>query len=353
VIRLKTLEVKDMFEPETAFAIRGSSRAPLVIGLVNNMPDLALRATERQFCALLSAASRDFVTRLKLFSLPEITRSDTTRAHIKLYYDNIAELKEDPPDGLIVTGTEPRSRHLKDEPYWHALSGLAGWAEDRAIPTVWSCLAAHAAVLHLEGIERQRLGSKLSGVFDCQIDSASHEVVHGTPAKWRVPHSRSHGLSEEVLQSHGYSIVSWSPETGADIFLKESDSLSLFFQGHPEYSTTALLGEYRRDISRFLSGEEDFYPQVPHGYFSANVEVELGRFRERALFNRNPELMNDFAQLVTRSALADSWFSTAVRIYANWLLLLSDRRRRGQNLSTSPIVQTESSRSPVWQEPVR
>ena len=79
------------------------------------------------------------------------------------------------------------------------------------------------------------------------------------------------------LQSHGYSIVSWSPETGADIFLKESDSLSLFFQGHPEYSTTALLGEYRRDISRFLSGEEDFYPHIPHGYFSANVEVELGK----------------------------------------------------------------------------
>src|SRR5271165_932147 len=101
------------FEPETALAIRRSCRAPLVIGLVNNMPNLALRATERQFCALLSAASHDFVIRLKLFSLPEIPRSDATLAHIDRYYDHISELKEDPPDGLIVTGTEPRARHLK------------------------------------------------------------------------------------------------------------------------------------------------------------------------------------------------------------------------------------------------
>ena len=66
----------------SASTIRRSSRAPLVIGLVNNMPDLALRATERQFCALLSAASHDFVVRLKLFTLPNIPRSDATLAHI-------------------------------------------------------------------------------------------------------------------------------------------------------------------------------------------------------------------------------------------------------------------------------
>ena len=33
--------------------------APVVIGLVNNMPDAALQATERQFCDLLAEASRD------------------------------------------------------------------------------------------------------------------------------------------------------------------------------------------------------------------------------------------------------------------------------------------------------
>ena len=32
--------------------------APVVIGLVNNMPDAALQATERQFCDLLAEASQ-------------------------------------------------------------------------------------------------------------------------------------------------------------------------------------------------------------------------------------------------------------------------------------------------------
>lgn len=33
--------------------------APVVIGIVNNMPDAALQATERQFCDLLAEASQD------------------------------------------------------------------------------------------------------------------------------------------------------------------------------------------------------------------------------------------------------------------------------------------------------
>jgi homoserine O-succinyltransferase len=341
------------FEPETALAIRRSCQAPLVIGLVNNMPDLALRATERQFCTLLSAASHDFVIRLKLFSLSEVPRSDVTLAHIDRYYDPISDLKEDPPDGLIVTGTEPRARHLKDEPYWHALSELARWTHDNAIPSVWSCLAAHAAVLQLDDIERHRLGAKLSGVFECHIDSADHEVVHGTPAKWRVPHSRLYGLSEDLLQSRGYNIVSWSVQTGADIFVKQTDSLSLFFQGHPEYSAAALLGEYRRDINRFLSGERDLYPEIPRGYLTASVEAELGKFRERAQSDRNPELMKDFALLVTRSTLHDPWFSTAVRIYANWLSLLSEHRSGSRDRSTYSLVGTERERSLVQSGLVR
>jgi homoserine O-succinyltransferase/O-acetyltransferase len=146
------------------------------------------------------------------------------------------------------------------------------------------------------------------------------------------------------LLSQGYSILSWSPDAGADIFLKQGKTLSLFFQGHPEYSSSALLGEYRRDINRFLSGELESYPGLPHGYFSRGVEVELGKFRERALSDRSPQLMEDFAQLVTRSSLHDPWFSTIVRIYENWLSLLMDRRIRGPNPSAFSAFETASAR---------
>ena len=47
----------------------------LTIGLVNNMPDAALDATERQFIDLIRAASASLIVRLKLFSVPTIPRS--------------------------------------------------------------------------------------------------------------------------------------------------------------------------------------------------------------------------------------------------------------------------------------
>ncbi len=51
---------------------RPSAANCLDIGLVNNMPGKALRATERQFLTLLHSAARDVVVRLWLYALPEV-----------------------------------------------------------------------------------------------------------------------------------------------------------------------------------------------------------------------------------------------------------------------------------------
>jgi homoserine O-succinyltransferase/O-acetyltransferase len=49
------------------------------IGLVNNMPDAALDATERQFRALLEAAAAGIDVRLTLYTLPEVPRTEFGR----------------------------------------------------------------------------------------------------------------------------------------------------------------------------------------------------------------------------------------------------------------------------------
>src|SRR5215471_7871933 len=140
----------------------------IIIGIVNNMPDPASRTTERQFRELLAAASRNVTLRLRLFSLPELPRAEAGRSHIDQHYEDISELWASQIDGLIVTGTEPRAHFLTDEPYWRALTKLIDWAECHTISTIWSCLAAHAAVLHLDGIIRCAVGEKLFGVFNCE-----------------------------------------------------------------------------------------------------------------------------------------------------------------------------------------
>src|SRR6202008_4926829 len=116
----------DTLRPGPAVDLRG--RNCLTIGLVNNMPDTACEATERQFLKLLHAASTDVVVLLKRFSIAAVPRSEATRADLAGRYRDIAELWNAPLDGLIATGPEPTPADLKGEPYWNAVCDLVDWA---------------------------------------------------------------------------------------------------------------------------------------------------------------------------------------------------------------------------------
>src|SRR5689334_7044791 len=138
---------------------RESTPTALDIGLVNNMPDAALDATERQFRALLAAAADGLDVRLTMYTLPEVPRTDFGRKQVS-NYATLETLWTRRHDGLIVTGTEPRASDLKDEPFWGSLTKVLEWAEDHTYSTILSCLAAHAGILHLDGIVRRPLGDK-------------------------------------------------------------------------------------------------------------------------------------------------------------------------------------------------
>jgi homoserine O-succinyltransferase/O-acetyltransferase len=307
-------------------ASRSEDYAPIVIGLVNNMPDAALRKAERQFCSLASAAAGSIPIRLRLFYFPELQSHDRDRWLGDHGYEDIRELWTAPIDALNVTGTEPRAAALADEPYCPTLTRLVEWAENHTVSTIWSCLAAHAAVLQLDGISRCPLGEKLSGVFEC-TKADYHTLMAGAPSRWRVPHSRYNGLPAKALASCNYRLLSESADAGADTFLKEKTSLFIFFQGHPEYDPGALLREYRRDIRRFLVGERSTFPEMPRNYFDREIATSLAEFRERASQRRCVDLLPSFPA-VPEHQLDHAWHDFALAIYTNWLLYLVDRRHQ-------------------------
>jgi homoserine O-succinyltransferase len=292
----------------------------LDIGLVNNMPDAALDATERQFRALLDAAAGDFTVRLTLYTLPEVPRTDFGRRQVSRYasFDDLWARRH---DGLIVTGTEPQAADLKDEPFWGSLTRLLEWAERNTHSTVLSCLAAHAGILHIDGIVRRPLGDKRFGIFEC-VRVSDHPLTATAPSVLQMPHSRWNEIPEEALLACGYRVLTRSEDAGVDAFVKQRKSLFVFFQGHPEYEAVTLMLEYRRDIGRFLRGERETYPPMPLGYFDEETVDALTTLRERALLDRREELLAEFPTAMAAGKVANTWRSTAESLYRNWLLFI-------------------------------
>jgi homoserine O-succinyltransferase len=304
-----------------ALEFRDWAASCLDVGIINNMPDPALEATERQFFKLLHGAAGGLVVRLTLYSLPGIGRSDWGRRHAASCYSGIDDLWGNHLDGLIVTGTEPLAPSLADEPYWQSLTRVLEWADRNAHSSIWSCLAAHAAVLHLDGLARLRLDDKRFGVFECTRLSC-HDLTAGLPSHLQMPHSRWNDLPEKTVTSCGYRVLTRSEAAGVDSFVKQAKSLLLFFQGHPEYEPQTLLLEYRRDVGRYLRGERDSYPPMPQGYFDGDIFEDLAALQERAMLDRREDHLMNFPTTRAVDQVANTWRSAAVRLYRNWLMYL-------------------------------
>ncbi len=280
----------------------------LVVGLVNNMPQAAFAATDRQFFSLLQAGASGRRVRLRRFA------ADPTPAG----YEPIDRLWSQRLDGLVVTGAEPQAETMEDEPSWDLLARLVDWAADHTRATIWSCLAAHAAVFRLDGVTRRRLPQKLSGVFTCRR-AGPHALLENAPTAWPVPHSRFNDLDTDDLERAGYTILSRGPgraETdGADAFVKPvGASVFLMLQGHPEYTADTLLREYRRDLRRWLQGADR--PAAPSSYFPLETE---------ALLSQSSDPTSCLAVLECVPEPAPNWLPHSVTLYRSWLASMNAR----------------------------
>ena len=299
----------------------------LRIAFINNMPDPALEDTEMQFCDLLDAAAVDVQVLLKLYYLPEVPRGVRAQQHINKFYFDIKDLWNSAFDGVIITGTEPKQRNLREEPYWGTLASVLDWAQRNTSSAVLSCLAAHASVLHNDGIGRHALADKQFGVFDYG-KPCTHPLTNGTSSVVSIPHSRWNEVREDELRACGYLTLTKSAETGVDLFVKGmGKSLFVHFQGHPEYGTHTLMKEYRRDIRRYLTRERETYPSMPHGYFEPESAKRLNEFRETSLLHRDEKLLAVFPAEVVET-VKNTWHSSANRLYCNWLQYLELKKTR-------------------------
>jgi homoserine O-succinyltransferase len=198
-------------------------------------------------------------------------------------------------DVLIVTGAEPRTADLRDDPTYAIVERiLAG----RPVPVVFSCLSAHAALHQLYSTDRRKLPVKRSGLFRHRVVPGA--LTAGLSATVTLPHSRWHTIDPIGVTPLLVTDDDWAVAVSGN---------HLFLQAHPEYAGDTLFREYRRDVRRYLERASGTYPSIPVGLPTETVEA-LEEFAARRRSMRHfPELPK----------LSGGWLPDAALLISNWV----------------------------------
>ncbi len=307
-------------------AASAAAKGPVRCALVNNMPDAAFAATERQFVGLLDAGSGAETVAVTRYTMAGVPRGEQIQARIAAAYRPLAEITSDPPDLLVVTGSNPIESRICDEPYWSELRGLLRWGSQNVPAMVLSCLSAHAALAVFDGVERTTLPAKCTGVFAQQANPA-HPLAAGLHGPIVLPHSRLNAVPVAAVTAAGYAVALQSEEVGWSVITKTvGRSEVVLVQAHPEYDPSSLVREYLRDVRRYVGHERDDLPCLPVDCVAGPDWDRLRRLHERVLAGeRDPALVAAFPFDEVSARAPWPWRGAALRLYANLLGTLARR----------------------------
>ncbi len=295
----------------------------LHIGFLNMMPDTALVATERQFIRLVGNCNRIAQFYVYPFSLPGLPRGKDALAYIERYYCRFSDLKEQGLDALIITGANIANPRLEQEPFWEPLMEVVRWADQNVASTLCSCLATHALLKYMYGIERRPLPRKCWGVYSHRIAVPGHPLLRDINTRFDVPHSRYNEITRQQLENAGLTVLAESETGGVHMAVSPDQFRMIYFQGHPEYDKNSLLKEFKREVWRFVSGELDTPPPLPEHYFSVQASQLAEELIEEAKqANMRGGGLTGELELRLEEMLDNTWGDTAKALVNNWLGLV-------------------------------
>lgn len=309
-------------ETDLEWSPSGSQSPRWVCAFVNNMPDAAFEATERQFLGLLEAGSGCDLVEVRRFTMDGVPRNEETAGRIAADYLPYDTIRATPLDLLVVTGSNPIEPRIQDEPYWGDLEDLLWWGRTNTRSMLLSCLSAHAALATFDALERTTLDAKCTGVFPQR--ARAHQLAEALAPRVVLPHSRLNAVETDRIEAAGYRVAleceagGWSVAT-KDVGDGEGCRIVLV-QGHPEYDPPSLLREYHRDARRYVFGERDAIPRLPLDCVAPDDWERLHGLHERIVGGeRDPSLIETFPFDEVGARAQWPWRDTAVRLYANWM----------------------------------
>lgn len=230
------------------FRARRQDIRPLKIALVNLMPNK--HVTETQLLRLLS--NFPLQIEIDLISTKSYESKNTPPEHLKNFYKNFADIRQEKFDGMIITGAPVEKLRFSEVKYWDEFTRIMDFSRERVTSTLHICWAAQAALYYHYRLHNFLYDEKLFGVFKHSVVTPGHDLVRGFDDEFLVPHSRWSDVDPDEMRSvPDLEILAESPEAG--FYLAASkDGKFIFINGHSEYDYNSLKQEYDRDVQAGL-----------------------------------------------------------------------------------------------------
>ena len=170
--------------------------------------------------------------------------------HVADIYVTYKEAMRDQPlDGLILTGAPVETVDFEDVYYWEEIKTILSDARKNIPSTLGLCWAGFV-MAYLEGVKKLNYDHKLFGVFELKNLAPDHPIIGELDDVFFCPQSRHAGMPDEAMEEASESgrlkLLAYGPEAGYSIF-STTDDRFIAHTGHPEYNATRLAEEAKRD----------------------------------------------------------------------------------------------------------
>ena len=170
--------------------------------------------------------------------------------HVDDIYVTYEEAVRDQPlDGLILTGAPVETIDYEDVHYWAEIKTILSDARKNIPSTLGLCWAGFV-MAYLEGVKKLNYDHKLFGVFELKNLAPDHPIIGELDDVFFCPQSRHAGMPDEAMEEASESgrlkLLAYGPEAGYSIF-STTDDRFIAHTGHPEYNATRLAEEAKRD----------------------------------------------------------------------------------------------------------
>ena len=248
---------------------------PLQILLLNLMPTKI--DTETQLSRLLG--NTPLQVELTLLHTKTHQSKNTAKEHLLAFYKVFDEIKDRNFDGMVITGAPVENLAFEEVEYWDELCEIMEWSKTHVYSTFHICWGAQAGLYYHYGIDKQKLPSKMFGIFEHTVREKTSMLFRGFDDYFLAPHSRHTTVSEaDILAEPALKILAVSEKAGV-YAVKSRNNRQIFITGHSEYDQNTLAKEYFRDVNL---GKEI---AVPENYFPNDDPSEPPRVTWRAHAN--------------------------------------------------------------------